>query len=40
LFRDVAPLVVDALRGAVFASYSVYFDAKFVREELRRAGVV
>lgn len=39
VFSAVAPLVVDALRNAVFASYNVYFDAKFVREELRRAGV-
>lgn len=38
-FEDVAPGVVDALCGAVFASYNVYFDSKFVREELRRAGV-
>lgn len=38
-FAEVAPLIVDALKGAVFASYNVYFDAKFVREELRRAGL-
>jgi DNA polymerase III subunit epsilon len=38
-FDDVAAVVVDALCGAVFASYNVYFDSKFVREELRRAGV-
>jgi DNA polymerase III subunit epsilon len=39
LFSDIAPLVVEALRESVFASYNVYFDARFVREELRRAGV-
>jgi DNA polymerase III subunit epsilon len=38
-FNDVAPVVVDALCGSVFASYNVYFDSKFVREELRRVGV-
>lgn len=38
-FEDIAPVVVDALCNAVFASYNVYFDAKFVREELRRVGV-
>lgn len=38
-FRDIAGYVVEALRGSVFASYNVYFDSKFVREELRRAGV-
>ena len=38
-FRDIAGQVVEALRGSVFASYNVYFDSKFVREELRRAGV-
>lgn len=38
-FEDVAALVVDALCGSVFASYNVYFDAKFMREELRRVGV-
>lgn len=38
-FRDIAGHVVEALRGSVFASYNVYFDSKFVREELRRAGV-
>lgn len=38
-FRDIAGHVVEALRGSVFASYNVYFDSKFVREELRRTGV-
>lgn len=37
-FGDVAPLIVDALRGSIFASYNVYFDARFVREELSREG--
>src|SRR5436190_15542618 len=39
VFADIAPVVVQALQNAVFASYNVYFDAKFVREELRRVGV-
>jgi hypothetical protein len=38
-FEDVAPVIVDALCGSVFSSYNVYFDSKFVREELRRVGV-
>jgi DNA polymerase III subunit epsilon len=38
-FEDVAPAVVDALCHSVFASYNVYFDARFVREELRRIGM-
>src|SRR5919106_4110993 len=38
-FEDVAPAVVDALCGSVFASYNVYFDARFIREELRRVGM-
>lgn len=38
-FADITPLVVNALRGSVFASYNVYFDSKFIREELSRAGV-
>jgi DNA polymerase III epsilon subunit-like protein len=38
-FEAVAADVVQAMRGAVFASYNVYFDARFVREELRRSGV-
>lgn len=38
-FDEVAPVVVDALCGSVFSSYNVYFDSKFVREELRRVGV-
>lgn len=38
-FDQVASRIVDALCGSVFASYNVYFDARFVREELGRAGV-
>lgn len=38
-FGEVTPLVVKALSGSVFASYNVYFDSKFIREELCRAGV-
>ena len=38
-FAEVTPLIVGALSGSVFASYNVYFDSKFIREELGRAGV-
>lgn len=38
-FRQIAGDVMDALKGSVFASYNVYFDAKFVQAELRRNGV-
>jgi len=38
-FGDVAPSIVDALRGSIFASYNVYFDSRFVREELGREGM-
>lgn len=38
-FSEIATFVVEALRGAVFSSYNVYFDARFLREEMRRAGV-
>lgn len=38
-FAEVTPVVVEALSGSVFASYNVYFDSKFIREELGRAGV-
>lgn len=38
-FRQIAGDVIAALRGSVFASYNVYFDAKFVQAELRRNGV-
>lgn len=38
-FREIASHVVSALSGSVFASYNVYFDSKFIREELRRAGL-
>jgi DNA polymerase III epsilon subunit-like protein len=38
-FDDLAANVVGALRQAVFASYNVYFDARFMRAELAAAGV-
>ncbi|OFW07223.1 MAG: hypothetical protein A3H96_17020 [Acidobacteria bacterium RIFCSPLOWO2_02_FULL_67_36] len=38
-FTDIAGVVLAALGGSVFASYNVYFDSRFMREELRRAGV-
>lgn len=38
-FADVTSLIVGAMCGSVFASYNVYFDSKFIREELGRAGV-
>jgi len=38
-FGDVAPFIVDALRGSIFASYNVYFDSRFIREELGREGL-
>ena len=37
-FPAIAPAVVQALHGALFASYNVYFDAKFVGAELERVG--
>lgn len=37
-FEDIAPAVAEALSGAVFASYNVYFDSKFIAAELARAG--
>ncbi len=38
-FEQVASVVHDALAGCVFASFNVYFDAKFVRAEFERTGV-
>ena len=38
-FDEVAPIVVSGMSAAVFASYNVYFDAKFVQAELASAGV-
>lgn len=38
-FADVAPALLDAMRGSVFAAYNVYFDAKFLQDELGRLGV-
>lgn len=38
-FRDLGPLVTDALTGAVFASYNVYFDSKFIAAEFARLGI-
>lgn len=38
-FEDVAGNVVSSITGAVFSSYNVYFDAKFVQAELAGCGV-
>jgi DNA polymerase-3 subunit epsilon len=38
-FREIVPVVLEALSNAVFASYNVYFDGRFVREELRGVGI-
>lgn len=38
-FADVAPALLDAMKGSVFASYNVYFDAKFLQDELSRVGI-
>lgn len=38
-FVDIAPTVTYILSGSIFASYNVYFDAKFVDAELVRAGI-
>ena len=38
-FRDIADHVQHALHGCVFASYNVYFDAKFIAAELNRCGI-
>lgn len=37
-FNDVAPVLLDALDGAVFAAYNVYFDVKFLQSELVASG--
>jgi DNA polymerase III epsilon subunit-like protein len=38
-FEDLAGNLVAAITGAVFSSYNVYFDAKFVQAELSACGV-
>jgi DNA polymerase-3 subunit epsilon len=38
-FEEIAGNVATALAGSVFASYNVYFDAKFLQEELSRVGM-
>ncbi|HEV8717742.1 MAG TPA: 3'-5' exonuclease [Candidatus Binatia bacterium] len=38
-FEDVAGNLASVLTGCVFASYNVYFDAKFVQAELAQIGV-
>lgn len=38
-FRDLRDHVYEALRGSVFASYNVYFDARFMGVEMARAGL-
>lgn len=39
IFADVAPEFVRALEGSVVAAYNVYFDQRFLADELRRAGL-
>lgn len=38
-FGEVAPKIIDHLSGAVFASYNVSYDARFLRFELSRIGI-
>lgn len=38
-FEEVAGNLLAAVSGCVFASYNVYFDAKFVQAELAQVGV-
>ncbi|MDB5384610.1 MAG: hypothetical protein JWM11_256, partial [Planctomycetaceae bacterium] len=39
-FADIAGDLVEALSGSVVTAYNVYFDLKFLRDELGRCGVV
>jgi DNA polymerase III subunit epsilon len=38
-FQDIASVVAVAMSGCVFASFNVYFDARFVGAELQRAAI-
>jgi DNA polymerase-3 subunit epsilon len=38
-FQDIAGDLIGALSGAVFASYNVYFDIRFLEYELSRFGI-
>lgn len=38
-FGDIAGDILDAVRGSVLSAYNVYFDVKFLKEELKRLGV-
>lgn len=38
-FEEVAGNIASAISDSVFASYNVYFDIKFLQEELSRVGV-
>ena len=38
-FDELAGNVLHGIAGAVFASYNVYFDARFVQSELKMVGV-
>lgn len=38
-FSDLRDHVYEALRGSVFASYNVYFDARFMGAEMARSGL-
>lgn len=38
-FSEIAPAFAEALNGAVFAAYNVYFDIKFFQYEMRHANM-
>ena len=38
--KDVAPVVADLLRNKVFTAYNAEFDVAFVKEFLRREGIL
>lgn len=37
-FETLAPELLDAMDGAVLASYNIYYDLRFLKEELGRVG--
>ncbi len=38
LFADIADQIIEAISGSVVAAYNVYFDMRFFRDEMARAG--
>jgi DNA polymerase-3 subunit epsilon len=38
-FADISGDLVEAISGSVVTAYNVYFDVKFLRDELQRCGV-